>query len=86
MLQIQNRESYTKTEDLEAGKWIKEHTGTYVMPRYGWEFTNLLVTSGKQITYLDKITLDYNYIILRQRVRLPIVYQNNKWIIYKGRK
>jgi len=86
VLQIQNRESYTKIEDLEAGRWIKEHTGTYVMPKYGWEYTNLLITSGKQIEYKDKITdFNYDYIILRQRANLKMVFTNNKWFIYKLR-
>ena len=79
-------ESYTKIEDLEAGKFIKENSGTYVMPKYGWEFTNLLVTSGKEITYLDKITdLNYDYIILRQKANLQTVFTNNKWFIHKLR-
>ena len=81
------KESYTKIEDLEAGKFIKENSGTYVMPKYGWEFTNLLVTSGRQIDYKDKITdLNYDYIILSTQAKLPIVYQNNKWFIHKLRK
>ena len=80
-------ESYTKIEDLEAGKFIKENSGTYVMPKYGWEFTNLLVTSGKEITHLDKIAdLDYDYIILREKVNLETVFTNNKWFIHKLRK
>ena len=87
LTQHHTKESYTKIEDLEAGKFIKENSGTYVMPKYGWEFTNLLVTSGKEITYLDKITdLDYDYIILRQSANLEMVFTNNKWFIHKLRK
>ena len=81
-------QSYTKIEDLSAGKEIAKLDGSILMPRYQWEYTNLLITSGKKIDYKEKITdiTGYDYLILMQKVNLPLVYENKKWKVYKLKK
>ena len=78
-------QSYTKIEDINAGKEIAKLDGSILMPRYQWEYSNLLITSGKKIDYKEKITdvTGYDYLILMKKVNLPLVYENNKWKIYK---
>lgn len=83
-----SKESYTKPEDLQAGKVISNLEGKFIMPRYGWEYSNLLVTSGKEIVFKDSLyyadTKGYDYIILMQEVNLPLIYENKKWRIYEN--
>jgi len=78
-------QSYTKIEDINAGREIAKLEGKILMPRYQWEYSNLLITSGKQIDYKEKIesTEGYDYLILMQKANLPLVYENNKWKVYK---
>jgi len=79
-----SKESYTKIEDIEAGKFIKTLDGKIVMPKYGWEFSNLLITGNPNIDYKDTVNITgYDYLVLMRQVKLPLVFRNNKWIIYK---
>ena len=72
-----SKESYTKIEDLEAGKFIST-LDNVVMPRYQWEFMNLMVFNPKIIA-LDKITSikGYDYIILQQEINSKLVKKSN---------
>jgi hypothetical protein len=78
-------QSYTKAEDIQAGKEIAKLDGKILMLRYQWEYSNLLITSGKEIDYKKEIkdVNGYDYLILMQKVNLPLIYENSKWKIYK---
>lgn len=84
--------SYTKFDDMTAGNQIKNLNGKFLIPRYGWEYTNLLITSQQPNKFIDKEKITYSdldscdYFISLEVInsnRLSQIYKNNKWIIYQ---
>lgn len=81
-------ESYTKPEDIQAGRVISKLEGKLIMPKYGWEYTNILITSGREIAFKDSLYYSdvkgYRYVILMEKVNLPLIYENAKWKVYEN--
>lgn len=75
---------------VDLGKEIQQLEGTFVMPKMGWEYANVLVASQNpsRITYLEKInSLDlknHNYLIFPRELNgFRKIYSNHHWYIYK---
>jgi len=77
--------------EIELGKKIQQLDGGIIIPKMGWEYSNILVVSQRPerisfkdgINYMDLILYDYLIVPRRIYIDKEEIWNNKDWFIYK---